>query len=151
MVGGIANILHRDTLAVLVGSKLFERGEQCFTAGRVIKVQSGRGELAGAVRPQEASRPPYWVRIWVRDDGVAYECTCPIGAQLQFCKHTVAIALAHLEQERRDAERGIAAMRARLLALSGPTLIDRLLARAQHEPALLAALTELAGPASPAR
>lgn len=64
---GIANILHRDTLAMIVGGKTFERGEQCFTDGRVLGVESARGELAGLVRPQESGRSPYEVRIWVPD------------------------------------------------------------------------------------
>jgi len=89
--GGIANILHRDTIAVIVGSKVFERGEECFASGRVLHVDAGRGELRGAVRPQEIGRAVYSVRIWVREEGLAYECTCPMGEQQQFCKHAVAI------------------------------------------------------------
>jgi hypothetical protein len=50
--GGIANILHRETIAVLVGAKVFERGEACFAAGRVLRVEAGRGELRGSVRPE---------------------------------------------------------------------------------------------------
>lgn len=143
LVGGIANILHRDTLAVLVGSRLFDRGERCFTEGRVIKVQAGRGELAGAVRPQEAGRAPYWVRIWVRDEGLAYECSCPMGEQREFCKHTVAIALAHLENERRDAERALAGLRAQLLAIGAPALVEALIQRARNDASLRGVLQQI--------
>src|SRR5690348_1888469 len=66
--GGIANILHRDTIALIVGTKVFERGEACFASGRVTRVEAGRGELRGTVRPQEAGRAAYAVRIWVRED-----------------------------------------------------------------------------------
>src|SRR5262245_6813348 len=75
---GIANILHRETIAVIVGSHTFERGERCFTAKRVQRVEATRGELRGVVTPSESGRAPYVVRIWVRDEGLAYECTCPI-------------------------------------------------------------------------
>ena len=65
MVGGIANILHRDTIAMIVGGKTFERGEQCFTAGRVLGVESVPGQLCGIVKPQETGRSPYEIRIWI--------------------------------------------------------------------------------------
>jgi uncharacterized Zn finger protein len=133
MESGIANILHRQTIAVLVGSKTFERGERCFAAKRVQRVEASRGELRGIVQPTETSRAPYIVRIWVRDEGLAYECTCPIGSQQQFCKHTVAIALAHLEQERIEAERGLGVLREALGAIPPPALIDGLLVLARRD------------------
>lgn len=143
LAGGIANILHRDTIAVIVGSKVFERGEQCFAAGRVLHVDAARGELRGAVRPQEAGRTVYAVRIWVREEGLAYECTCPMGVQQQFCKHTVAIALAHLDKERREAERELALLRRRVMAVDPMVLVDRLLDHARNDPNLVAVLTQL--------
>jgi uncharacterized Zn finger protein len=130
---GIANILHRETIAVIVGSRTFERGERCFSAKRVQRVEATRGELRGIVTPTESGRSPYVVRIWVRDEGLAYECTCPIGVKQQFCKHTVAIALAHLDQERVDAERGLSVLREALGAITQPTLIDGLLVLARRD------------------
>jgi uncharacterized Zn finger protein len=131
---GIANILHRETIAVIVGSQTFERGERCFAAKRVRSVEASRGELRGVVQPTESGRAPYTVRVWVRDEGLAYECTCPIGIKMQFCKHTVAIALAHLEQERIEAERGLGVLREALGAITQPTLIDGLLVLARRDP-----------------
>jgi uncharacterized Zn finger protein len=130
---GIANILHRETIAVIVGSKTFERGERCFTAKRVQRVEASGGELRGIVRPSETGRSPYAVRIWVRAEGLAYECTCPIGVQNQFCKHTVAIALAHLEQERVEAERGLRVLREALAAVPQPAMIEGLLMLARRD------------------
>jgi uncharacterized Zn finger protein len=130
---GIANILHRETIAVIVGSRTFERGERCFAAKRVQRVEASGGELRGVVRPSEGGRAPYAVRIWVRAEGLAYECTCPIGAQNQFCKHTVAIALAHLEQERAEAERGLGVLREALHAIPQPALIEGLLVLARRD------------------
>ena len=142
-IDGIANILHRETIAMIVGSKIFERGEQCFTAGRVLGVESGRGELCGVVRPNEAGRQPYEVRIWVRDDGLAYHCTCPIGAARQFCKHAVAIALAHLERDHPRAERELAALRFDLMNVSMAALLDGLVEHARIDRDLLDALKRI--------
>lgn len=142
--GGIANILHRDTIAVIVGAKVFERGEECFGSGRVLHVDAGRGELRGAVRPQEVGRPVYAVRIWVREEGLAYECTCPMGVQQQFCKHTVAIALAHLDKQRRDQERELALLRRQVMAVDPMVLVDRLLDHARTDPNLVLVLKQLA-------
>lgn len=136
MERGIANILHRDTIAVIVGTHMFERGKKCFAEQRVQEVAASRGELRGRVKPTEAGRAPYTVRIWIRDDGLAYECTCPIGAKRQFCKHTVAISLAHLETERVDAERGLGVLREALETIAAPALIDGLVVMARRDPAL---------------
>lgn len=143
LAGGIANILHRDTLAMIVGSKTFERGEQCFTAGRVMGVQAQKGELAGVVRPQETNRRPYEIRIWVKDDGLAYECTCPIGASRQFCKHAVAVTLAHLQKERQRAEVELSALRVDLMNLSMAALLDGLVEHARVDRGLLDALKRI--------
>ena len=134
MERGIANILHRETIAVIVGSQTFERGEKCFAAKRVQQVEANRGELRGRVLPTERDRAPYVVRIWMRDEGLAYECTCPIGLKRQFCKHTVAIALAHLETERAEAERGLGILREALFTVQPAALIERLLVLARQDP-----------------
>lgn len=136
MERGIANILHRDTIAVIVGSHMFERGKKCFAEQRVQEVAASGGELRGRVKPAEAGRAPYIVRIWIRDEGLAYECTCPVGVKMQFCKHTVAIALAHLETERVEAERGLGVLREALQTIPAPALIDQLLVMARRDPAL---------------
>jgi uncharacterized Zn finger protein len=136
----IASVLHRETIAVIVGNRTFERGEQCFAAGRVLEVAATRGELRGTIRPAESGRAPYRVRIWVRAEGMAYQCTCPIGSDRQFCKHGVALALAHLDRVKPPADD----LRARLLAMKPAALVDRLLERAARDPALLEALRGLA-------
>jgi uncharacterized Zn finger protein len=142
-VDRIANLLHRETIAMLVGSKTFERGEHCLAAGRVLGVESGRRELCGVVTPSEAGRQPYEVRIWVRDDGLGYQCTCPIGATRQFCKHAVAIALAHLEREHHRAERELVTLRRDLMNVSLAALLDGLVEHARLDRDLLDALNRL--------
>lgn len=141
---GIASILHRETLATIVGGKMFERGIECFNARRVLGVDSAEGELCGIVKPQEAGRAPYEIRIWVRDDGLAYECTCPIGLTQKFCKHTVAVALAHLEKEEQDRVRRIDQLRERLMDVPLKALFDGLIHHAKRDSNVLAALTEIA-------
>jgi hypothetical protein len=150
---GIANILHRETIAVIVGSQTFQRGEKVFASGRVDKVEVAGGELKGVVKPTEAGAP-YIVRIWMREEGLAYECTCPIGQRRQFCKHTVAIALHHLETERKEAQQGLDVMRQEapqgpdvlrqaLTTIPHETLIDGLLVLARHDPGWSDALKRL--------
>lgn len=138
----IANILHRDTIAGIVGKRTFERGEKCFAAGRVLDVRAAPGELRGVVLPQEAGRAHYAVRIWVHDDGMAYQCSCPIGSERKFCKHAVALALAHLDRERRERE-ALVALRTRLAALKPQVLVDKLVEVARTHPELRAVLEQL--------
>lgn len=139
----LTNVLHRDTLAMIVGGRTFARGQECFTEGRVLGVQAAGGELAGLVKPQEAGRAPYEVRIWVREDGLAFDCTCPMGNKPSICKHTVAVTIAHLEAERRKAEAVLAELKEQLMDLPLRALLDGLVTRARSEPAVLSALQEL--------
>jgi uncharacterized Zn finger protein len=136
----IANILHRDTIAAIVGAKTFARGEQCLAEQRVLNVEGTTGQLRGVVKPAEAGRAVYRTRIWLREEGVAYECTCPIGLQGRFCKHNVAIALAHLETEQRMLESRIGALRIGLLALDQRKLVDALIDEGRQDPQLLLSL-----------
>jgi uncharacterized Zn finger protein len=130
---GIASILHRETIAVIAGSSIFDRGERCFADGRVAEVEAAAGELRGVVRPAEAGRAPYRVRVWIRAEGLAYECSCPIGAERRFCKHHVAIALAHLERERVEAARGLDVLRAALAEIPAEVLGEELLVQARRD------------------
>lgn len=91
----LANILHRGTLALLVGEKIFARGETYFRDGRVQKLEREKGVLTATVR----GTTTYEVRIWANRDGVAYKCQCPFGAEGLFCKHAVAVALAWVNAE----------------------------------------------------
>ena len=85
------------------------------------------------MRPNETGRAPYTCRIWLREEGVAYECTCPIGEKREFCKHVVAIALEHLERERVDAERGLPVLADALATLTHEQLVEGLLVLARRD------------------
>ena len=69
----------------------------------VLGVAVDAGQLRGKVRPSESGRADYEVRVWTKEDGIAYRCTCPVGEEGRFCKHAVAIALAHLDQVEHEA------------------------------------------------
>lgn len=142
-MNGIANILHRETIAMIVGGKTFERGEQCFVGNRVLGVESGPGQLCGIVKPQETGRAPYEIRIWVKDDGLAFECSCPVGQSLQFCKHAVAVALAHLKKEQQKIEMQLAKLKGELMNLSMNSLLDGLIAQARTDPGVFEMLQAL--------
>ena len=79
-----------------------------------------------------------WLAVDVLD-GLAYECTCPVGLERRLCKHTVAIALAHLDRQRSDAAQGIDVLRQALEAIRGEALIDGLLGLARRDPRVRAA------------
>ena len=128
---------------MIVGGPTFKRGQDCFGQGRVLGVESAPGELCGLVNPQEHGRAPYEIRIWVREEGLAFQCTCPIGAQQQFCKHAVAVTLAHLQKERVTVEREIDSLRERLMEVSLKALLDGLIQQAKLEPAVHAALKQI--------
>ena len=51
----IANILHRDTIAVIVGSQMFDRGKRCFAEKRVQEVTASAGGSARSDAPSSAS------------------------------------------------------------------------------------------------
>lgn len=88
----IANILHQETIRRLSGDGAFERGKAYFLDGRVVDIQRKEGTVLAKVRGTET----YDVRIWMKDESLAYACVCPQGQEQAFCKHAVAVALAFL-------------------------------------------------------
>jgi len=128
---------------MIVGGPTFKRGQDCFGEGRVLGVESGTGELCGLVKPQEQGRAPYEIRIWVHEDGLAFQCTCPVGSSRQFCKHAVAVTLAHLQKERLTAEQEIELLRGRLMEVSLKDLLDGLVKHAKLEPGVHEALKQI--------
>jgi uncharacterized Zn finger protein len=126
----IANVLRGGALAAIVGTQTWERGEQVFASGRVDKVEIEGGEIKGVIKSGGA---PYIVRISMHAEGIAYECTCPIGQRRVFCKHTVAIALHHLEAQRKEAEAGMGVLQQALSAIPHEVLIEGLINLARKD------------------
>jgi uncharacterized Zn finger protein len=95
-----AHVLHVERVRALAGGAAFERGERYFRDRRVIEVSRRGGTVYGVVRGERS----YRVRVWVKGDGLAYRCDCPVGVEGNFCKHCVATALAWLAESPRDGE-----------------------------------------------
>jgi len=98
-----------------------------------MSIEPSIGQLRGSVKPSEADRATYVVRIWAKDDGLAYACTCPVGKEQKFCKHGVALALAHMDRERAIAQDRLETLRRALVRLPKEALADRLIESARDD------------------
>jgi len=94
--GPFANILHQETIRRLAGDRTFERGRVYQSEGRV----SDLARQSGALTAKVAGETEYLVRLWVKDDNLAFHCSCPVGQEQTFCKHAVAVALTWLASPR---------------------------------------------------
>jgi len=74
----------------LAGDAAFERGVCYHGEERVSALTLTANQVAARVTGTE----PYQVRLWDSGDGLEFDCTCPQGVGLRFCKHCVAVALA---------------------------------------------------------
>jgi uncharacterized Zn finger protein len=97
-----ASILHRDAIQQLANSRAFARGRDYFERGRVKALARHKSSLTGVVEGETA----YAVRVWVKDTGLAYSCSCPQGEEGHFCKHCVALSLAWLAQAAHEPNGG---------------------------------------------
>lgn len=87
------SFLERSALRRLAAAKSFERGENYFFTGRVRDLAEQDGAITAKVRGTR----PYRVELWIEDGELEYSCSCPVGADGEFCKHCVAVGLAWLE------------------------------------------------------
>lgn len=88
-----AAFLERGTLRRIAGERSFERGEDYFVNGQV----KALAEHEEAITAKVQGTRPYRVKLWIAEDDLEYSCTCPVGADGEFCKHCVAVGLAWLE------------------------------------------------------
>jgi uncharacterized Zn finger protein len=88
-----AALLERATLRRLSGASSFERGEDYFLNGQVKALAEHDGTITAKVR----GTYPYRVKLWIEKHDLRYSCTCPVGADGEFCKHCVAVGLTWLE------------------------------------------------------
>lgn len=95
-----ASILHREVLESPAGKRVMARGRDYFEKGRVTELHRHGAGIHGTVTGES----PYTVRLWVKNDSLAYSCTCPMGAEGELCKHCVALTLAWLAKS--AAEKG---------------------------------------------
>ena len=97
-----SSFLERRTLRHMAGATSFERGEDYFANNHVERLSEQDGVItAGVIGTQ-----PYRVKLWVDDEDLDYSCTCPVGADGEFCKHCVAVGLAWLEGNQRKLPPG---------------------------------------------
>ena len=98
-----AIFLERGTLRRMAGAGSFERGEDYFL-NRQVKALA---EEAGTITAKVHGTHPYRVELWIEADDLEYACTCPVGADGEFCKHCVAVGLTWLENiEQKNSEKG---------------------------------------------
>jgi uncharacterized Zn finger protein len=127
-----ASILHREAIRRLVDDRTFDRGVDYHAQGRVSALARHEAALSAKVRGTNE----YRVRLWVKEEGLAYSCSCPMGADGAFCKHGVAVGLAWLAQAAPAEEPDASALRGYLSGLEKPELVEILLAEAAAIPSL---------------
>ena len=88
-----AAFLERGNLRRIAGARSFERGEDYFLNGQVKALAEDEGTITAKVHGTQ----PYRVEFWIEKDDLEYSCTCPMGADGEFCKHCVAVGLTWLE------------------------------------------------------
>jgi len=86
-------LLERGSLCRMAGERSFERGEDYFLDGQV----KALAEHEGTITAKVLGTRPYRVELWIEEDDLEYSCTCPMGADGEFCKHCVAVGLKWLE------------------------------------------------------
>jgi uncharacterized Zn finger protein len=86
----------RNSLIALAGERVFARGVEYHSWGRVRALAAREGRLSALVDGNNRS-----YRVFLRIDSwpIGHECECPMGASGSFCKHCVAVCLAFPEAE----------------------------------------------------
>lgn len=91
------SFLERRALSRMAGARSFERGEDYFDGNRVKALIEHDRTITANVQGSRS----YRVKLWIEDEDLDYSCTCPVGADGEFCKHCVAVGLAWLEGDQR--------------------------------------------------
>lgn len=91
----LTELLNRNVLREMAGERSFARGKEYFSADCVHGIAEHEGTIAAKVQGTHA----YRVKLWIKGGGLDYSCTCPVGADGEFCKHCVAVGLAWLNPE----------------------------------------------------
>jgi uncharacterized Zn finger protein len=85
-------LLTADLLFRLAGQVTYLRGLAYANECRVEDLAIQDGVLVAHVRGTET----YTVRLDTEKPGLSFDCTCPVGDEVRFCKHCVAVGLAWL-------------------------------------------------------
>lgn len=90
----LADALTLKRVRDLAGSKSFARGLAYFHDGAVGLLEIRDDQVKARVQGMHT----YRVKLAaLRGGELDYDCTCPVGADGEFCKHAVAVALSWLE------------------------------------------------------
>jgi uncharacterized Zn finger protein len=130
--------LLKTALQNMGGSPSYARGQAYFQEGRVKWRETDDG-----LRATVAGTHNYDVQLWVEDDELQYQCSCPVGQDEDFCKHCVAVALASLEENDGTAgelaagnisgKQSSSAILRYLATLDTPALTELLVDASQHD------------------
>lgn len=86
-------VLDDDMIRAHAGETYYARGLAYKRQGAVVELSAD----ATAADATVAGTRRYHVHVELTGDGLDAECTCPLGAEDEFCKHAVATSLAWLE------------------------------------------------------
>ncbi|MDP2623607.1 MAG: hypothetical protein Q8Q29_07420, partial [Actinomycetota bacterium] len=132
MSSALRTIFAMPALRRLAGPRSFERGLEYSSDRRLKNLRVTDDEASAIVR----GTSDYKVRLWIKNGGPGFECTCPMGDGGEFCKHCVAVGLALVEEETRPSSARAATtadLRSYLQTQDRETLIDLLLDRASED------------------
>jgi uncharacterized Zn finger protein len=96
VISTLASLFDQKLLRKMAGGRSFERGKDYFSEGYV----HGLAELDGTITAKVSGRREYRVKLWIKDSSLEYFCSCPVGADGDFCKHCVAVGLAWLNPDK---------------------------------------------------
>ncbi|WP_049757662.1 SWIM zinc finger family protein [Magnetococcus marinus] len=85
------------TIMELAGNRYYWRGNEYFQDGAVTSLKESDGIITGKVQGTRA----YKVQLWVEEDELEHNCSCPLGEDCEFCKHCVAVGLAWLARDQK--------------------------------------------------
>ena len=137
-VKAFSDMVTPNLLRRMAGERYFDRGEAYFAAGAVRSLRPSEGGVKAVVQGTRR----YRVHLWAEDAELAYDCSCPIGHEGDFCKHCVAVGLAWHSggqtagagaREEDGSVLGEADLRAYLLGLEKEALVTLLIEQADED------------------
>jgi len=101
----LSHLIDAEALLAYAGARAFERGEAYFKSGHVQEVV----ETSEGVKGSVLGTALYETSLHAKGRRLVRSCTCPVGADGDFCKHCVALGLAWLGEPRpgRSRSRGV--------------------------------------------
>ncbi len=135
----LADLITEPALEEVAGDRSFARGVEYFRSGAVERLVFRDGRISARVVGTDV----YSVKLWPEGRRLEWDCTCPMGADGEFCKHLVATGLAWLARgnvpdEQAPAE--LQAIRAFLEGSDKQVLVEMLVERAIDDGDLAAEL-----------